>query len=70
MPQWKLPDGRIGGMVWKVGKAEMRPLRFTTDKIEFVDLFGARVRPVRQGDAWLVPVSDSPIYFRGGALRF
>lgn len=69
-PQWKLPDGRIGGMVWKVGKAEMRPLRFTTDKIEFVDLFGARVRPVRQGDAWLVPVSDSPIYFRGGALRF
>lgn len=69
-PQWKLPDGRVGGMIWTIGKAETRRLRFTTDKIEFMDLSGARVRPSRQGDAWLVPVSDSPIYFRGGALRF
>ena len=68
-PQWKLPDGRSAGMIWTIGRAQTRKLRFTADRIEFMDLYGARVRPARDGDAWLVPVSDSPIYFRGGALR-
>lgn len=68
-PQWKRPDGAPAGMIWTVGKKGVRPLRFTSDKISFIDHLGARVRPVRQGDAWLVNVSDSPVYFRGGELR-
>ncbi len=68
-PQWKRPDGRDAGMVWVTGAPEKAWLTFTGEKVEFHDHLGLRVRPRRDGKKFLVPLSESPIYFTGGALQ-
>jgi hypothetical protein len=68
-PQWKRPDGRDAGMVWTTGKPEKVWLAFTGENVEFHSVSGLRVRPKRDGKKYLVPLSESPIYFTGGELR-
>ena len=70
-PQWKEPNGRVGGLIWTTSKRRgMRSLHFTGREMEFMDHLGARVRAEREGEAWLIEVGDAPIYFRGGELIF
>ena len=64
-PQWTLPDGTPAGMIWTLGFARTVELVFDSDGVEFFDLFGKSVEAVRGQKGWLVPLSDSPIYFRG-----
>lgn len=68
-PQWTRPDGRAAGLVWTVGAPGVRRLSFTSDRMVFRDVAGARVRPVREGRVYLLPLSDAPLYFVGGALE-
>ena len=67
-PQWKRPDGRDAGMVWTTGASEKVWLAFAGEWVEFHDVSGLRVRPERDGKKYLVPLSESPIYFTGGEL--
>lgn len=68
-PQWTRLDGTRAGMVWTVNGAGEAVLEFDQDGIVFSDMFGADL-PVRSVDAkrYSVVLSDSPVYFRGGAL--
>ena len=68
-PQWKRPDGRDAGMIWTTRVARELKLSFASSKMTFLDMAGARVRPIRVGDEWTLTVSDSPIYFFGGELK-
>ena len=55
--------------MWTLGAPGARRLAFTSARMEFRDVKGARVRPTREGDAYLLPLSDAPLYFVGGALK-
>ena len=69
-PQWMRPDGVKAGILWKTGAAEKRTLRFDGGKITFRDYTGRVLKPVSMVPGeYLVPLSDDPIYFEGGALR-
>ncbi len=67
-PQWTLPDGRKAGMIWTTRATRALKLFFTAPKMEFRDVLGARVRPEREGNAYSLTVSGSPIYLLGGEL--
>ena len=68
-PQWTRPDGTNAGILWKIGALEKMVLRFSPSSVVFHDYIGRLMRPVRMSDgAYLVPVSESPIYFIGGRL--
>lgn len=67
-PQWTRPDGRSAGMVWTIGPARKVKMAFSSPKMAFSDLAGARVRPVREGNAYTLIISGSPIYFVGGEM--
>ena len=68
-PQWRRPDGKDAGMIWTIGPTGERWLAFTTDHVSFHDVTGLRLFPKRDGTRYLVPVTDSPVYFTGGALQ-
>lgn len=65
-PQWTLPDGTKAGMVWTLGYARTAELAFDSDRVEFFDLFGKPLNVKRGARGWLVPLSDAPVYFKGG----
>jgi len=68
-PQWTRPDGRRAGMCWSLGKACLRELKFSGDVVEFRDVRGKRIVPVKTGpNAWLVPVGEEPVYFIGARI--
>ena len=59
------------GVIWKTGAAERIPLKFAGDDIRFRSFTGRTLKPVcSERGTWLVPVSDSPVFFEGGALVF
>ena len=62
------PDGCSAGMVWTIGPARKVKMAFSSPKMAFSDLAGARVRPVREGNAYTLIISGSPIYFVGGEM--
>ena len=68
-PQWTRPDGKKAGMVWSVFPDAGRRLAFTGGTPVFTDMYGRRigVREVEKG-VYSVPVSNSPVYFRGAEL--
>ena len=68
-PQWTRPDRKSSGMIWTSATAETRTVAFTSSKTEFFDLFGARLNPARKGNTFTLPLSGSPIYFSGGAIK-
>ena len=69
-PQWTLPDGTPGGMVWTLDGPSVRTLRFDGgDDVVFTDSSGTRLWPKRDGNGYCVSVSRSPVYFRGGRLQ-
>ena len=68
-PQWTRPDGRKAGMIWTTGVRQERTLEFTSPKVTFLDVAGARVRPERAGSAVTLTLSGSPVYFFDGELK-
>ena len=68
-PQWTRPDKRTAGMIWSTKAAHARKLAFTSSKVTFLDVAGARVRPACEGSVYTLTLSGSPIYFIGGALK-
>ena len=68
-PQWTRPDKRKAGMIWTTKAAHERKLTFTSPKVTFLDVAGARVRPTREGNVYTLRISGSPIYFFGGELK-
>ena len=67
-PQWTIPGKGGAGMIWTCGAARDMAVMFTSDRMTFLDIAGARVRPPRAGKVYTLPVSGSPIYFFGGEL--
>ena len=67
-PQWTRPDGVAAGMIWKVGSPQMKQVGFSSPDVAFFDVNGRRVHPRREGSAFNVNISSSPIYFLGGEL--
>ena len=68
-PQWRRPDGRVAGMLWKLDKAVLAQFEFTGEEVVFHDVWGKRIVPVKTGPrTWKVPVGESPVYFAGAAL--
>lgn len=68
-PQWTRPDGKEAGLVWTVGPTGEQWLDFSSSRVVFHNVQGLRVFPKRDGTKYLVPLSDSPLYFTGGSLR-
>lgn len=68
-PQWKLPDGKFAGMIWKTGDLETREVAFEGGTPSFTDVFGRRMRPHSLGGGtYILRISGSPIYFKGARL--
>ena len=67
-PQWTIPGKGGAGMIWTCGVAKDMAVAFSSDRMTFLDVAGARVRPARAGKVYTLPVSGSPIYFFGGEL--
>ena len=68
-PQWKRPDGKLAGMIWKLGADEKRDIAFTGGKPTFYDLYGLKLpaRQVSQG-VYRLTLGESPVYFVGGRI--
>ncbi len=64
-PQWKRPDGRDAGMIWRTGAARTLHLVFASPNVSFMDVNGHIIHPSRNGDGYDVRVGDAPIYFFG-----
>lgn len=64
-PQWKRPDGRDAGMIWRTGAARTLHLVFSSPNVSFMDVNGHVIHPKRSGDGYDVRVGDAPIYFFG-----
>lgn len=69
-PQWKRPDGKSAGMIWKLGADEKRDIAFTGGKPTFYDLYGLKLpaRQVSQG-VYRLTLGESPVYFVGGRIE-
>jgi len=68
-PQWKLPGGSPAGAVWAYRKAGRYALTFSTKKVALVNHAGAAVQAEWRGRVCTLPLTDEPIYFKGGTLE-
>ncbi len=69
-PQWTRPDGRSAGMFWTLEPAGLRDLAFDGEGVEFHDVWGKRIVPVKTGpNTWRVPTGESPVYFTGARIK-
>ena len=69
-PQWTRPDGRPAGMFWTLGRTCLRDLTFDGERVEFHDVWGKRIIPVKTGPkTWRVPTGESPVYFTGAKIK-
>ena len=69
-PQWTRPDGRPAGMFWTLERNSLRDLTFDGGRVEFHDVWGKRIIPVKTGPkTWRVPTGESPIYFTGAKIK-
>ena len=67
--QWTRPDGTPAGVIWKTGGPARVALRFDGGDVRFRDIFGVPAGPrCDASGAVELTVSESPIYFEGGAL--
>ena len=68
-PQWTRPDGKKAGLVWRLGAAESRKLKFLGGKPTFYNYAGRKIGVRDVGDGvYSVLVTDSPVYFVGAEL--
>ena len=67
-PQWKRPDGKVGGMIWTDRAAQGLNLTFDADDVVFHDMWGKPVPVYGTGRTRLVQVTGEPLYFTGARL--
>lgn len=61
-----LENGAIGGevgMVWSTRGSVTRTIRLAGSEVRFFDLYGAEIFPARDGERYVVELSESPIYY-------
>jgi len=52
-----------------LGRTNLRDLSFDGDRVEFHDVWGKRLVPVKVGPkTWRVPTGECPVYFTGAKL--
>ena len=69
-PQWTRPDGRPAGMFWTLERNCLRDLTFDGERVEFHDVWGKRIIPVKVGSkTWRVPTGEFPVYFTGAKIK-
>ena len=57
-------------MFWTLGRNALRDLTFDGGKVEFHDVWGKRIIPVKTGPkTWRVPTAESPVYFTGAKIK-
>jgi len=64
-PQWKRPDGKIGGMIWTDQVAREVTLAFDADNVMFHDMWGKPAVVHGTGRVRQVHVTGEPLYFTG-----
>ena len=67
-PQWKRPDGKVGGMIWTECAAHERDCTFDADGVVFHDMWGKPAVVHGTGRTRQVQVTGEPVYFTGGRL--
>ena len=67
-PQWKRPDGKIGGMIWTDRAACVQDCTFESDNVAFHDMWGKPAVVHGTGRTRRLAVTGEPIYFTGARL--
>ena len=67
-PQWKRPDGKVGGMIWTDRAEREVNLAFDADNVVFHDMWGRPAVVQGAGRTWRVKVTGEPLYFTGATL--
>ena len=67
-PQWRRPDGKIGGMIWTDRAVHDRTCTFDSDTVAFHDMWGKPAVVHGTGRVRQVKVSGEPLYFFGTQL--
>ena len=67
-PQWKRPDGKIGGMVWTDRAACERDCTFDAEGVMFHDMWGKPLEMRGDGRTRRIAITGEPVYFTGGRL--
>jgi len=63
-PQWSLPDGGSGGMLWTVGAPCTARISVGGGRAAFSDMYGTPVMAKEKDGAYRIRATDSPVYFR------
>lgn len=62
-PQWRRPDGKVGGILWTIDASNERTLIFGGE-VEFYKMSGERLMPKSPSKGqYVLEVSSSPVYF-------
>ena len=67
-PQWKTPSGKQGGAIWAYRQKGRYALTFSTVNVKLVSYLGEDVKGEWKGSTCILPLTDAPLYFSGGAL--
>ena len=67
-PQWKRPDGKIGGMIWTDRAACVQDCTFESDNVAFHDMWGKPAVVHGTGRTRRLAVTGEPLYFTGARL--
>ncbi|MBO7654550.1 MAG: hypothetical protein J6U40_06475, partial [Kiritimatiellae bacterium] len=67
-PQWKRPDGTVGGMVWTDRTACERGCTFDAEGVVFHDMWGKPADVRGTGRTRRIAITGEPVYFTGGRL--
>jgi hypothetical protein len=69
-PQWKRPEGVTAGAVWVYRKPGLYALTFSTRAIQFTTHTGDKRSDITfTGNTCEIPLTDAPLYFKGGTLE-
>jgi hypothetical protein len=67
-PQWKRPDGKVGGMIWMDRASRELRLYFDGDDVAFHDMWGKPAVVHGTGRTRQALVTGEPLYFTGARL--
>ena len=57
-------------MFWTLGHNDLCDLTFDGERVEFHDVWGKRIVPVKIGPkTWRVHTGESPVYFTGARIK-
>jgi len=67
-PQWRRPDGSVGGMVWTDRPSGNLDCEFDSDAVSFHDMWGKPALSYGTGRTRRITVTGEPLYFTGARL--